>query len=54
MRLTVRLSRILAERGGFEPPCPLRQTDFESDRQFRLSRILLELNGSKQIPKMPV
>lgn len=33
---------------------PKWKHDFESDRQFRLSRILLELNGGKQTRKMPV
>ena len=45
---------ILAERAGFEPACPLRQTDFESSCQNRTWRNLTEDNGRCENPEKAV
>ena len=41
----------LAERAGFEPACPLRQTDFESSVKKRTWRNLTEDNGRCENPE---
>lgn len=44
----------LAERAGFEPACPLRQTDFESSGKNRTWRNLTEDNGRCENPENAV
>ena len=44
----------LAERAGFEPACPLRQTDFESSCKNRTWRNLTEYNGRCENPENAV
>ena len=43
----------MAERMGFEPMCPLRQTDFESSVKKWTWRNLTEDKGNSENPKNP-